>query len=352
MAEESEKNVDQKPFEATEHRLREAREKGQIPLSNDLNIAIMLFASAVVILAIGPSVCTNITTFLAPFIQEAHAIHLDPAVLRKIIEHCAWSIGKIALFVGATFLTLTLFSTALQTRFVIAWNRLKPDPSRISLKKGIERLFSWRGLVEFLKNIFKCSVAGVIATYVLWTAVKSSTNTIGVAPAQWFLVMRGDIFKMFLYVLLFMLFIGGADYWYQWQQHRRQLRMTHQEMKEEQKQHEGDPHMRSRVRQIREERMRQLMETSLQHTTVVVVDAKYCAVALKYNTKMSAPVVTAKGVETYAQTICAFARSKKIPVIQNAPLARVLFSDAKVHQEIPVAHYKATAEVIGRIIER
>jgi flagellar biosynthetic protein FlhB len=125
--------------------------------------------------------------------------------------------------------------------------------------------------------------------------------------------------------------------------------MTHQEMKEEFKQLEGDPHVRSKIRRIREERARQYMEVSLKDTTVVVADSTYSVVALKYDTHMSAPVVTAKGTESHAQAICDFAYAKGIPIVENASLAHALYTDVKIHQEIPAEHYKAVAAVIGRV---
>jgi flagellar biosynthetic protein FlhB len=147
-----------------------------------------------------------------------------------------------------------------------------------------------------------------------------------------------------------MLFVGGADYLYQWLLHRHELRMTHKEIREEMRQLEGDPHVRARIRRIRNERVHQHAVASFQNSTVIIVDATDCAVALKYDPSMQAPIVTAKGIDAWAQAIQESARTRRIPIVGNALLARALYAEVKVSQEISKEHYKAVAAIIRPII--
>ncbi|MDR0407177.1 MAG: flagellar type III secretion system protein FlhB [Holosporales bacterium] len=352
MAENSQNDSSQKSFEATEHRLQQARERGQIPLSNDFNIAIMIFASAIVTLGVGPSMCGHIGALLSPFIEHAHAIRLTPNTLRGIMFHCIWGIGKAAFLIGVVFLSMALLGAAFQTHFVIAWERLKPDLSKLSIKKGFERLFSWKGGVEFLKNILKFCIAGTLVAQVLWSAIKTSSRTIDLAPLQWLPTVRNSAFKIFLYILIFMSFIGGLDYLHQWLLHRHQLRMTHQERREEFKQLEGDPHVRAKIRQIRNERTKQHVAKVVQDATVIITSLAHYAVVLKYEVgTMSAPIVTAKGIDFRVQIIKDFAREANVPIIENPLLARTLYTSVKVDQEVPQEQYKAVAAVIQQVLK-
>ncbi|MDR1266831.1 MAG: EscU/YscU/HrcU family type III secretion system export apparatus switch protein [Holosporales bacterium] len=350
MPEEQEKgDASQKSFEATEYRLRKAREEGKIPISRDLGVAIMIAASAFVLLVLGARVCVHMGAFLTPFIEQAHRFSLTPNNARTLFSDCAWHLGEVIGWTGGVLFLSALLGSVLQTRFIISWERLKWDVSKLSLKKGVERLFSWKGIIEFLKSILKFLISGLLTVYVLKGALQSSTSAIELSPLQWLLFTKMGAFQIFLFLFIFMLFFGGADYAYQWFTHRRDLRMTHQEMKEEFKQQEGNPQIRAQIRRIQKERAQKSIISTLQEAAVLITDASRCTIALRYGATSPIPVVTAKGTDAYAQTLCELGLQLGIPVVEEAALARTLYAAVPVEHPILSEHYQSVAGVIRRI---
>ncbi|MDR2412453.1 MAG: flagellar type III secretion system protein FlhB [Holosporales bacterium] len=351
MAEEqNNEDASQKIFEATEHRLRQAREEGKIPISHDFSVAWMVLAAAFVLLVLGPHTCIQISNFLTPFFEQTHSIRLTPNTVRDLFIFCSWRLGKALAFMGGTFLLMALLGTAMQTRFSISWNRLKLDVSRLSLKQGRKRLFSWKACVEFFKNCLKFFIASLLVIQILKKSVQGGTALVDASPLQWLFFTRIGLFKMFLYVLIFIVVLGGLDYWYQWFLHRRELRMTRQEMKEELKQTEGNPQTRAQIRHLRGERARKQVVSTLQDATVLITDAKLYAIALKYDAEnMATPIVTAKGTEAYAKILQNFAYELGLPVVEHPFLAQALCTSVRINQHILPEHYRDVAAIMRYI---
>ncbi|MDR0661990.1 MAG: flagellar type III secretion system protein FlhB [Holosporales bacterium] len=354
MAEEqNNEDTSQKVFEATEHRLRQAREEGKIPISHDLSVAWMILAAAFVLLVLGPYTCIQISNFLTPFFEQAHSIRLTPNAVRDLFIFCSWRLGKALALMGGTFMLMALLGTAMQTRFSVSWNRIKLDVSRLSLKQGRKRLFSWKACIEFFKSCLKFFVASLLVIQVLKKSIQGGTAMVDASPLQWLFFTRIGLFKMFLYVLIFMVVLGGLDYWYQWSLHRRELRMTRQEMKEELKQTEGDPHIRAQIRHLRGERAKKQVVNTLQNATVLITDTKLYAIALRYDAEnMATPIVTAKGTEAYAKVLQEFAYALGLPIVEHPFLAHALYTSVRIDQHILPEHYRDVAAVMRHLAGR
>ena len=207
-------------------------------------------------------------------------------------------------------------------------------------------------VVESLKGIIKIVVISFIAILV----VKPYLEKVDLLPAMETIAILKFIHKIVVLLLftvvIAVLVIAVADYIYQRYTHMKKLRMTKQEVKDEYKQMEGDPQIKSRIRQVRMERARHRMMEAVPKSDVVIVNPTHYAVALEYKMEqMDAPVVTAKGMDNVALRIKAIAEENEIPIVENPPLARALFASTEIDQMIPEEHFKAVAEVIGYVMQ-
>lgn len=265
------------------------------------------------------------------------------------------SIIKSFYAIGAIFLvgvTVSLFITFLQTRFLFAPKALKLDFSRLNPVEGFKRLFSLRSVVEFLKNILKIAFIGLIAL----TFIKSEWNnyfTMPLLPLEKSVQrMLYDIFQISIRCGIALLIIGFFDYFYQRWEFERSIRMTKQEVKEEYKEIEGNPEIKRRQRQIMTEIIRRRMLQEVPEATVVITNPEHIAVALKYDIdEMDAPIVVAKGAGEIAEKIKQIARENDVPIITNPPLARAIYRMTEVGDEIPLELYRAVAEVIAQVYQ-
>lgn len=215
--------------------------------------------------------------------------------------------------------------------------------------KGMQRFFSRRALMELLKSLAKV----VVVSLVVWQLVKGQftqlllTVDMGL-PATLDLVSR-MVYRVGLGTVAVFLALAAADYVFQRREYQKNLRMTRQEVKEEMKQMEGDPLVRSRLREKQRQLARHRMMHAVPEATVVITNPTHVAVALRYREGERAPRVVAKGAGSIAERIKAVARRHNVPVVENPPVARALYRQVELGQEIPVALYQAVAEILARI---
>jgi flagellar biosynthetic protein FlhB len=348
MAEEQDPSS--KTEEPTGRRLEQSFEKGDIARSAEIGHWFMMVAATIALILFAPGAARRIGASLLPFLDRPHAMPTDGAQLVAAMARLAGEVALALLPALALFVAFAIASNLVQNRPGIAWGKLKPELSRVSPMTGLKRLFSVTALVEFAKGLAKISVVAIVA----WLLVKPelaglellvAVDVAALLPkvADLTLVMLGGIVAV-------MALIAGADLLYQKLSHLRRLRMTRQEVKEELKQTEGDPHVKARLRSLRLERARRRMMAAVPQADVVVTNPTHFAVALKYDqARMSAPVVVAKGVDLLAQRIRELAQKHGVPVVENPPLARALYL-VDLDREIPVEHYRAVAEIIGYVM--
>lgn len=340
----------QKTEEPTQRRLEEAEKKGQIAYSREVNNFFVMLALALIIAWLAPGMMNRTKDALAPFITRPHDFPIAGEPLRQLFESVAGQMGAIVVAPLSIIIILVLGAAFMQSKFLFALERIKPKMEKISPVKGAKRLFSMRSIVEFIKGLIKISVVGIVG----YLAVAPRLDELGQLPLMDVLGMLELLSALALRILIgvccVMFIVAIIDYAYQRFEYIKQLRMSKQEIKDEHKQQEGDPLIKSKLRQIRMERARKRMMAAVPEADVVITNPTHFAVALKYETGlMQAPIVIAKGVDEVAFRIRDVAEEHDIPIVENAPLARALHAGAELDEEIPYEHYKAVAEVIGYV---
>jgi flagellar biosynthetic protein FlhB len=341
----------QKTEEPTPKRLEEARRKGQVPSSREVNHWFVLLAGTIVVMAMLPAAGRDLVGMLRRFLEQPQAIPADFANLQAVIGETMSGLGLVMLPVFLLLVVAALAACLLQSGVVFAPDQIRPQLERISILSGAKRLFSLRALTEFAKGIAKLAIVGSVAFYLMWPAMPGLEQLPAMAVQDSTAVMWRLATKLMIGVLSIVTIIAGVDFLYQKLQFLRQMRMSRQEIRDELKQSEGDPAVRNRLRQIRRERAQRRMMQAVRQASVVVTNPTHYAVALKYELEtMQAPVVVAKGIDHLALKIREIAEEADVPVMQSPPLARALYAGVEIDEEIPVEHYKAVAEIIGYVM--
>ncbi len=347
----NEQDDSQKTEEPSHRRLEQAREKGQVAKSQEINHWFMILAMAIVFGVFGESFVDGIATSLYRFIEQPHEIRLDGGQVRAVLADVGWRLGLAVLIPVAVMVLLALISGFAQNGVLISFESIKPKLEKLSLQKGLKRLFSTRSVVDFLKGVAKISIVAAVVVILLWPEWRILPNLTSFETQALLALMQTLAMRVLIGVLAVMTVIAALDFLYQKQQHTKQLRMSRQELKDEFKQTEGDPMIKARLRQIRMERARKRMMAAVPEADVVVTNPTHFAVALKYDAeRMPAPVLVAKGADSMAQRIREIAKEHDVPIVQNPPLTRALYDGVDLDQEIPAEHYKAVAEIIGYVM--
>lgn len=349
---ESEEGTDQsqKTEEPTARRLEEARKRGQVIYSREVSNWLMLFAATVIIIMAGPGLMADLQDTLAHFLANAGTLRADGPGLHELLSNLFWHVTKIIVLPLLILAAVGVLSGFIQTGPVFTLDPIKPDLSKISLLAGFGRLFSLRSVVELVKGLVKIIVVAAAALYVLLPYFGGIEHFVGQDVSAALFDLHSLFLKMMIAVLSVLFLVAVLDYLYQRHDFLARMRMSKQEIREEFKQTEGDPHIKARLRDLRQRRARQRMMQAVPEADVVITNPTHYAVALKYDSKeMDAPQMVAKGADLIAARIREIAEENKVPIVENAPLARALFDSMEIEQSIPHEHYKAVAEVISYV---
>jgi flagellar biosynthetic protein FlhB len=349
MAEE--RDDSQRTEDPTQRRLDEALKKGDVVKSQELATFVMTAGGALALAMFASSAAREFTARFTVFLDSPAQMTLDDGAAKFLLYKSVFGFFAILWPAAGLMVLAALGGHLLQHRPFFSTSKLKPDLSKLSPIAGFKRLFGLDGFVNLLKGVAKILLVGTAGILAVWperarlgTAMDMSVS--GVASLA--LTLIG---KVLIAVLIVMAGIAALDYFYQRQRFLARHRMTRQELKDEVKQSEGDPQIKSRIRQIRFERAKKRMIAAIPDAHVVIVNPTHYAVALKYESgKMRAPVCVAKGVDHLALTIRKVAEEHDVPVVENPPLARALYAAVEVDDEIPPDHYKAVAQIIGYVM--
>lgn len=340
----------QKTEEPTPRKLQQAREKGQLPVSQEVKHWFVLLGALIVIGVFSPSGAQQAAMAFGNYFERLHVIPIDQSSVGQIFINLLSAIGLILMLPIAVLLVLGLAGGVLQTGLLLTTEPITPKLSKISPLAGLKRLFSLKSLVEFGKGVLKIILVGAVCTIVLMPDLGGLDALAGIDPLTladryWLLAI-----KIIGAALAVMSLIAAIDYAFQRADFMKQQRMTMQEVKDEYKQTEGDPMVKGRIRQIRTERARQRMMANVPNADVVVTNPTHFAVALKYDPgEMNAPLCVAKGQDNMALKMREIAEEHGIMVVENPPLARALYPIIEIDQEVPEEHYKAVAEIISYV---
>ncbi len=339
----------EKTEEPTPHRLREAREKGQVAKSREITTAFLMLLSYFLFRYMGESMWREITGMAKSILEQIpyakdFSLSFAAFIMLTGIRGLFFAVAPIF---GITFLAAFL-AEALQTGFVFSADPLSPRIERISPAEGFKRIFSLQGLVELVKSMIKI----FIVFYISWVAVRGDLPylVILIDGRPWDAIVLGGSIAYKIAIRVGLVYIGIAllDYLYRRWEYMRNLRMSRQEIKEEYKRLEGDPLIKQRMRDLQRQVAYQRMMSAVPQADVVVTNPTHIAVALRYEVaKMRAPVVLAKGERITAEEIRSIAEELDLPVGENEPLARSIYRTTKVGQEVPPQLYQAAAEVLA-----
>ncbi|MBX3484748.1 flagellar biosynthesis protein FlhB [Phenylobacterium sp.] len=340
-----------KTEEATPRKLEQAREKGDGAKTMDLASFATLSAASAVVLVGGGWLSRNMASQLLPFIARPDQMILEGGGGVRVLKYALMAGAPALLFVMAATALSGVAANLVQSGLRITPDKLKPDFSKIDPRKGLQRMFGPDALMQFVKSIVKVIAIAVIGWVVLKPAVETFASLSALDPAA-MLPYCLDILKRLVFsVAAFTLVIAGADFLWQRRRFLVRMRMTKEEVKEDYKQTEGDPHVKARQRQLRHERARRRMMQAVPEATVVVMNPTHYAVALKYEQgEHAAPVCVAKGLDSLALKIRSVAEEAGVPVIEDPPLARALYAAVEIEEMIPPAHFEAVARIIGFIM--
>ena len=350
MAEEQDQS--QKTEDPTTKRVEDARGKGDVATSREVQNWFMLAAATVIVGIIGPGMASSIARLLRTFLAAPHEIDVDPTALGQLVFPLVAGLGVILLLPALILVVAAVAPPLLQHGLLFATERLKPELSKISPLSGLKRLFSMKSLAELIKGLLKISIIAVVAA----ALVAPSISLLPMVPSLPLEESVGLIHTLAVKVLggvvAVLTVIAGLDFAYQRFEHGKKLRMSRQEVRDELKQSEGDPHVKARLRAIRNERARQRMMQAVPEADVVITNPTHYAVALVYDQQaMAAPRMVAKGIDAVALRIRQVAHDNDVPVVENPPLARALSAGVKIGEEIPTEHYETVARIIAYVLQ-
>ena len=340
----------QKTEEPTQKKLDDSRKKGEVAVSREVSHWFMILAATIIVALMVPSMSTEIKLILTKFLAMPHAISVEKGNLAKIIGDAAAQVGFVMVIPIILFLAAALGSSAVQGGLVVAVDRIMPKLDRASPMAGMKRLFSFKSLAEFIKGVLKITIVGAVATILVLPYFEGLEQLVRMEMIGAAAILHSLVSRLLIGVLAVVTVIAVIDFLYQRFEYMKQMRMSHQEIKDEFKQTEGDPMVKARLRQIRQERARKRMTAAVPEASVIITNPTHFAVALKYELdEMDAPVLLAKGQDFLALKIREIAEEHGIPIVENPPVARALYAGVEVDQEIPPEHFKAVAEIIGYV---
>ena len=252
----------------------------------------------------------------------------------------------------ALFVIVALSASVMQTGLLFTTQKLGFDLNRINPLNGLKKLFSQQSLVDLLKNLLKLAVVGAVALVIVYPRFQMIDRIPLLDTHAILEFLHGLAIRLMAAIAVMVTVIAAADWFYQRFAYIKKMRMSKQEVKDEQKQTEGDPMVKARLRSLRMQRARQRMMAAVPKADVVVTNPTHYACALKYDPdSMNAPILVAKGQELIALRIRQIANDHEIPIVENPPLARALYATVELDREIPPQHYKAVAEVISYVFK-
>ena len=348
MAEEGDEDKTQDP---TAKKLEDAHKRGDVAKSIEVNTWFMIAGATFIMSSFSGSIANNLAVPLKGLLEHAGQMKTDGASLLLLAGRLE-SMMLAALGIPfALLIVAAVGSHLIQHRPVWSTDPITPKFSKLSPMSGAKRLFGKQAAANFAKGLFKVIVLGAVMGWVMWPEHERADVMVRIDPSLMLDLTRSLALKLMGTVVAMLAIVATLDYLFQYRSWFQRQKMSLQEVKDEYKQSEGDPHIKGRIRALRVARMRKRMMAAVPTASVVITNPTHYAVALKYERGMPAPICVAKGVDLIAFKIREVAAAHDIPVVENVPLARALHASVEIDDEIPVEHYHAVAEVIGYVMK-
>ena len=349
MADESDST--DKTEDPTQKKLDDALQRGDVVKSQEVNNWFIVAGGTLVLMSFAGSMSEGLTATLRGLVANSYRISLDGPALPGLFQKIGLElIGALAM----PFLVLTiaaLVGNLVQHRLVWTTEGLSPKFSKVSPLAGFKRLFSKQSLANFAKGIAKLLLLGSIMVALMWPEQDRMEGLIFTDPMALLPFTQVLALKLMGAVVALLGVVAAADYFFQYRSWFGKQKMSLQELKEEFKQTEGDPTIKGKLRNLRQQRSRKRMMAAVPKASVIITNPTHYAIALQYERGMEAPICVAKGMDAIALKIREIGGQHGIPIVENPPLARALHATVDIDEPIPAEHYKAVAEVISYVMK-
>lgn len=348
----SEESDLEKTEPASPRKLEKSRDDGQVPRSAELSTFAVLIAAGASLWLMGDGLSGQLMSLMKDGMKIPREVGFDSGLLfERLSDQSLHTLLAFAPFLILMFL-VALAAPMLISGWLFTWKSLAPDFKRLNPVSGVGRMFSWNSLIELTKALLKAALIGGAGAWTIWHHKEAVLSLIA-APLAMGTGHMGDLVVMsFLAIAGTMVLIAAVDVPFQIWDHHRKLKMTKEEVRKENKETDGDPYIKARIRAQQREMSRKRMMTEIPKADVIVTNPTHYSVALKYEDgKMRAPRVVAKGSHLLALKIREVGQQHKVPLLEAPPLARALYHHAELGDEIPQTLYNAVAEVLAYIYQ-
>ncbi len=342
-----------KTEEPTAKKLDDARKKGQVPKSTDMVSSIILIVGVLILVSLGQYGYDSCLEFFAYYFKNNIGIHLQEADITPLLMYCIITFVKLTGIIFIAVMVIGVAANIAQTGFLFTTEPLKPKFSKINPITGFKNiLLTRKALFNLFKSIAKCGVAGLVAYNYIRNNIEVFSKVTSVPIEMAFSYVVDIIIGVAFQVAFAMLIIAIIDLIFQRRDFKKELRMTKQEIKDENKQAEGNPEVKGKRRQKQMQMAMNRMLSAMNDATVVVTNPTHFAIAIKYvDGEDDIPVVIAKGADFVAGKIRELAKEYNIPIIENKPLARALYKKVEPGDIVPTEFFKAIAEILVQVMK-
>lgn len=344
------KGGQEKTEKPTPKKLADARKKGQVAKSPEVSSAFILLGSLGVLLFAGPWMFGALNEFMQGIFANLGTLHIEGGSARAFLLEVFEQVLIILMPLMVVLMIVGLGANLMQVGFLFTSEPFAPKLSKFNPIKGAKKFVSLRALVDLLKSVLKILFIGGIAYLVLMGEIDIIPSLIEMSVGQILSFICIASLKIFFYASLAMLVLAVIDFIYQKWQHTKDLMMSKQEVKDEMKQSEGDPQVKSKIRQAQREMAMRRMMQAVPEADVIITNPTSLAIALKYDAKeMVAPQIVAKGAGFVAERIKEIAKENDVPIVEDKPLAQVLYKAGEIGDSIPDSLYRAIAEILAYV---
>ena len=338
---------EEKTEEATPKKKNESRKKGQVPRSKDVGLAITMAVCTMLVMVFSAGVVEGMKDLIVYYLGNASSIEISEISLKALSFNLVIKFLIGVLPFVAPIMLAGIVASVLQTGLMLTGEPLKPSLGKLNPINGFKNMFSKRSFFDLIKNLL---VVGIV-TYIGYTYFKDNYDSLmqisNVYLPTMGVVVKDLVVGIFIKITLVLGVLAAIDYFIQFKLHNDDLKMTKQEIKEEYKQMEGDPQIKSKIKQKQREMSQRRMMQSVGDATVVITNPTHIAVAIMYKEgEMDSPKLVAKGADAVAIKIKEIAKEAEVPIVENKPLARMIYEKVELDADIPQEMYQAIAEIL------
>ncbi len=346
-----EQSFQDKTEPATPKRRREIRSQGRVAKSMEIPSAAVLMAGVVITYVVCDTFIEQLCEFMKSFLSLSYSTDLNQVNTATLFNTVVVRFGIIIAPIILTVMLVGISSNVMQFGFLFTFKPLQPKASSLNPLSGLKKLgFSQQAVIELSKSILKVTLVSILGYVTVKDLILNSVKLVDSSPSTIFAYMGKSAYSVSMKVAAAFLVLAGIDYFVQRRKFQHDTKMTKQEVKDEQKQEEGSPQVKGRIRREMVKRSRMRMMQAVPKADVVITNPTHFAVAVKYDSKaMTAPKVVAKGKDLIAQKIKEVAAEHDVPIVEDRPLAQLLYRTVEIDEQIPPELFKAVAQILAYI---